>query len=265
MKKILLTVILALLLIVPCRAERVPILMYHDFSDEYTGDFVVSSARLEEHLTALENAGYHTVTFAELIDYVYFGGVLPDQPVLLTSDDGYTGVLTLAAPCAACHAMKLSCAVIGSLAGVNGHFAFDVPVPANVEIVSHTFMLHDRSGWNGVVCPDGDVLRYEQILTEDCAVMRHTCAERFPYTASVLIYPHGAYSAESERIFRSLGYVVTVTCERGVADVRRGDAESLHRMPRISVWQSMTGEELLKGIQENETLQGTAFSKSFPL
>lgn len=238
----------AVLLAVPCRAERVPILMYHDISDTHTGDFVLPSSRFDEHLTALDNAGYCTVTFADLIDYVYYGGELPEHPVLLTSDDGYDGVLDPAASIAARHGMKLSCAVIGSLIGQNGHFPLTA-VPDNVEIVSHTYALHDRAGWNGVVCPDSDLLRYEQILTEDCGVMRQTCAEAFPYTSSVLIYPHGSRSPESERIFHSLGYVVTVTCEDGIADVRQREPESLYALPRISVWQNMTAEQLLEMIE----------------
>ena len=105
MKRMFAGILCAVLLAVPCRAERVPILMYHDISEARTGDYSVTPVRFEEHLAALENAGYHTVTFADLMDYVYFGGNLPDSPVLLTFDDGYDGVLTFAAEIAARHGM----------------------------------------------------------------------------------------------------------------------------------------------------------------
>ena len=247
MKRMFAGIVCAVLFAVPCRAERVPILMYHDISEARTGDYSVTPVRFEEHLAALENAGYHTVTFADLMDYVYFGGNLPDSPVLLTFDDGYDGVFSSAAEIAARHGMTLSCAVIGSLVGQNGHFPL-TDVPDNMEIVSHTFALHDRPGWDGAVCPDADLLRYEQILTEDAEAMRQTCGEAFPCAASVLIYPHGRFSAESERVFRSLGYTVTVTCGTGIADVRRGEPESLYTLPRISVWQNTTAEELMSAI-----------------
>lgn len=249
MKRFFSALLFILLLAIPCRAQTVPILMYHDFTTNAAGEFAVRVSRFDEHLTALENAGYRAVTFADLIDYVYFDGSLPERPVLITSDDGYTGVLELAAPCAVRHGMTLSCAVIGDLAGVNGHFPFDTVIPDSVEIVSHTFALHDRAGWNGAVCPDAEILRYEQIVTEDCEAMKQVCGERFPLTASVLIYPHGSYSVESERIFHELGYVATVTCDRGIADVRRGEPETLYALPRISVWQDMTGEKLVEMIE----------------
>lgn len=252
MKCFFLSVLFAAFLTVPSPKQAVPILMYHDFTTDAAGEFAVTVDRFDEHLTALENAGYHTVTFADLIEYVYFDGDLPENPVVITSDDGYTGVLELAADCAAEHNMTLSCAIIGSLAGINGHFALDAPIPDNVEIISHTFALHDREGWNGIVCADSMFSGYRKILTEDCETMKQVCEERFPYTSSVLVYPHGTYSDKSEQILHDLGYAVTVTCDRGIAKVGKGDAESLYEMPRISVWQNITGEMLLEMIESSK-------------
>lgn len=258
MKYILLLLFSAVFLLSSCgsrtpeNVRSVPILMYHDFTTGSPSAYAVTLERFDEHLTALENAGYRAVTFDDLINYVYFGGGLPENPVLITSDDGYAGVLTLAADCAARHSMPLSCAVIGSLSGVNGHFSFKEPIPDNMEIVSHTFALHDRAGWTGMVCPEADLWQYEQILAEDCAKMNEVCREAFPHTSSVLVYPHGAYSAESERILHKLGYVVTVTCDVGTAEIRQGEPESLYTLPRLSVWQNMTGKQLLEIIESHQ-------------
>ena len=94
-----------------------------------------------------------------------------------------------------------------------------------------------------------DVWMYEPILEEDCAEMRNLCAERFPLTEWVLIYPHGHYSAESERILHAQGFRVTVTCDPGIAQLRRGDAESLYLLPRISVWPGMTAADVLARVE----------------
>ncbi len=243
MKNFPIFLLLAGMLALPCRAVSVPVLMYHDFTEDVPGTFAVTAARFDEHLSALEEAGYTSVTFGEVIDYVCFGGELPEKPVLITSDDGYTGVVTLAAEIAGRHGMGISCAVIGELAGTAGHFSPDEGVPDNVELVSHTFALHDREGWDGVVCPDGQE-GYEELLAEDCRKMTEILGE-----IPVMIYPHGAYSAESERVLHELGYAVTVTCDRGVADVRRGEESSLYAMPRVLVWQNMSGEGLLREIE----------------
>ena len=136
--------------------------------------------------------------------------------------------------------MTVSCAVIGCLSGVNNHFSLNGDLPSNMEIISHTFALHDRT-----LTFAPDLGTYEQLLTDDFRKMCDRYASRFPQTAAVLVYPHGAYSAESERILHQLGIPVTVTCDPGVAVIEKGRPESLYALPRISVWKDMEAKELL--------------------
>ena len=84
----------------PADTVRVPILMYHDFTSDEVSDspYTVTIRQFEEHLTALTDAGYTSVTFENLLDFVYFGEDLPENPVLITADDGYLNNLTVAAP-----------------------------------------------------------------------------------------------------------------------------------------------------------------------
>ncbi len=229
----------------PADIRAVPILMYHDITAESSSDnaFTVPLDFFDEHLSALSDAGYTSVTFADLIDFVYFDGDLPERPVLITSDDGYTNILTLAAPAAARHGMTISCAVIGSLSGINNHFSLNDKIPSNIEIISHTFALHDRT-----LTFAPELGTYEQLLTDDFHRMRELCGTRFPYTSTVLVYPHGAYSAESERILHKLGVLVTVTCDAGVAVIEKGNPESLYALPRLSVWKNTKIEELIANI-----------------
>lgn len=226
----------------PEDTRAVPILMYHDITDTSSANnaFTVPLDRFDAHLAALSDAGYTSVTFADLIDFVYFGGELPEYPVLITSDDGYTNIITFAAPAASRYGMTVSCAVIGCLSGVNNHFSLNGDLPSNMEIISHTFALHDRT-----LTFAPDLGTYEQLLTDDFRKMCDRYASRFPQTAAVLVYPHGAYSAESERILHQLGIPVTVTCDPGVAVIEKGRPESLYALPRISVWKDMEAKELL--------------------
>lgn len=251
MKYILCAIICVALLVVPCRAVNIPILMYHDISDTRTDAYTLSPELFDEQLRALYGTGHNTVSFAELIDYVYFGVELPNKPVLLTFDDGYDGVIDYAAPIAEKYGMKISCAVIGGLVGKNGHFQMS-DIPANVEPLSHTFALHDREGWDGMVSELPDGTEYESIISDDCAKMNSAFGEKFPTISSVLVYPHGSYSEESERILHSAGYTVTVTCKRGIAKVYHGRPESLYTLSRIPVWRDTDTKQLLEMLSEED-------------
>ena len=87
--------------------------MYHNLAQEGSGNDTISVQRLEEHLAALQDAGYTTITFQDLLAYVEQGTELPEKPVLLTFDDGYESNYTLAYPLLQQYQMKATIFVIG--------------------------------------------------------------------------------------------------------------------------------------------------------
>jgi peptidoglycan/xylan/chitin deacetylase (PgdA/CDA1 family) len=69
--------------------------MYHYLSDpppganRYRRDLSVSPALFEQHLVYLKEQGYQTITLYQLLYHLTQGAPLPDQPVIITFDDGY--------------------------------------------------------------------------------------------------------------------------------------------------------------------------------
>jgi len=78
------------------RQLRVPILMYHHISvppagaDAIRRDLSVAPELFASHLEALAKGGYETITLRQLVDHLTRGLVLPDKPVVITVDDGYS-------------------------------------------------------------------------------------------------------------------------------------------------------------------------------
>lgn len=79
------------------RAARadVPVLCYHqirypaDGDTEYVRSLLVNPEVFDEQLTALQNAGYTTITAEQYEAHIARGAELPPKPVLLTFDDGH--------------------------------------------------------------------------------------------------------------------------------------------------------------------------------
>lgn len=79
------------------RTLQVPILLYHHimpFSPElasasidYLSLWMLAPETFNAQMTYLEEHGYHTITFNQLFDALYYGGPLPPKPLLLTFDD----------------------------------------------------------------------------------------------------------------------------------------------------------------------------------
>ena len=96
---------------------QVPVLMYHHISEDVATDMVISPARFEAHMAALKEHGWNSVTIRQLIEFGEQGTPLPDHPVLITFDDGYTSNLELAAPILERHGLNAVIFVIGINAG----------------------------------------------------------------------------------------------------------------------------------------------------
>ena len=255
MRKIFLYLLAAWMLTAPAAGHsvKVPILMYHHFTEESTASpNECSAARFREHIAALSGAGYHTVTFADLLGFVYNGTELPQKPVLLTSDDGYASVPERALPILQEYGMGISVAVIGGMAGKVGlipHFSLEEAEvwKGTVEPVSHTWQMHERNDCcYGVLTSAGTL---HPAFLRDFQKIRQA-ADSFPMMGQVFVYPYGKYSAESEAVLTILGYRVSVTTEYGIAEVTAGVPDTLRLLPRIGVCGEMTAETLLAALDE---------------
>jgi len=78
------------------RMIQVPILMYHHITpysstnplSDYLPTWVVPPERFSQQMDYLKMHGYHTITFNQFFDALYYGGPLPSKPIMLTFDDG---------------------------------------------------------------------------------------------------------------------------------------------------------------------------------
>ena len=88
----------------PNRTLEVPILMYHRIAvlngDEpsVTVGLTVDPGEFQLQMAWLHDQGYTTITQLQLYNALMKGAPLPDKPIMLTFDDGYRGIATVAAP-----------------------------------------------------------------------------------------------------------------------------------------------------------------------
>ena len=70
---------------------QVPILMYHhlDADEANTNDMTITPQKFREDMEAIQRLGFTTVTFQDVIDFVAGNRILPQNPIIVTFDDGY--------------------------------------------------------------------------------------------------------------------------------------------------------------------------------
>lgn len=257
----------------PAAAEtysaQVPILMYHNLAQEGSGSDTISVQRFEEHLAALQDAGYTTITFQDLLAYVEQGTELPEKPVLLTFDDGYESNYTLAYPLLQQYQMKATIFVIGVSMGKDTykdtgqamipHFtqeqAAEMEASGFVAIESHGYDIHEVQGRDPEPLRVGILPRedesewdYAAFLQEDCQTMTDLLGK----TPGVLAYPYGYASELSEVVLHEMGIYATVTIEEKINTIIKGLPQSLRQMGRFYMTEDISAPELLSMLSGGE-------------
>src|SRR5450759_971943 len=77
---------------------EVPVLCYHRISDGKKGDYTISPATFTAHMKVLADSGYHSISPAQLYDYLVYNKVLPEKPVVISFDDSRVEHSVIAAP-----------------------------------------------------------------------------------------------------------------------------------------------------------------------
>lgn len=80
-----------------------PILLYHHLGDTKSTDpavteYFVGAEQFTDEMQTLFDLGYRTITVTELVNAIRHGGNLPNKPVIISFDDGFESVNTIAYP-----------------------------------------------------------------------------------------------------------------------------------------------------------------------
>ena len=77
---------------------EVPVLCYHRIEAGKKGDYTVNPATFTAHMKILADSGYHSISPAQLYDYLVYNKTLPNKPVMITFDDSRVEHALIAAP-----------------------------------------------------------------------------------------------------------------------------------------------------------------------
>ncbi|NMA34135.1 MAG: polysaccharide deacetylase family protein [Clostridiaceae bacterium] len=252
-------------------SANVPILMYHHIDDEVTNSSVVTPGRFEEHLAALKEAGFSTITLHQMASYVENGEELPENPVVITFDDGYRSNYELAYPLLKKYGMAATINVIGVSMGadtykdtgvpITHHFNFDeareMMKSGLIDIQSHSYDMHnsetlDSDYRQGVYMKTGESEgEYIAAFRSDFERSRKEIEANTNSKVIAYAYPNGFYTTLSEVLLSEMGVKITLTVEEGMNTVIKGLPQSLRAMKRYRVAEDISGSELVDRIRSD--------------
>lgn len=227
----------------------VPIIMYHGLIKDrkLQTAYFIHPDKFEQDLKYLKDHGYTTILMADLINYVENGIALPQNPVVLTFDDGYYNNYYYAYPLLQKYDMKAVISIIGSFtdrfslvkeSSVSySHITWvminDMIASGNIEIQNHSYDLHSyNKGRKGVMkksSESGD--QYTAFLKADVGKLQQRISDMTGKSPDVFAYPYGFFSAESDNILRDMGFKSTLGCTEGLNYITR-DTDCLFKLKR---------------------------------
>jgi peptidoglycan/xylan/chitin deacetylase (PgdA/CDA1 family) len=207
-----------------------PVIMYHAVSvkPSKAGEYIITPKMFESDMEYLAAEGYTSVSAEDVLKFVRYGAPLPKRPVLITFDDGHSGVFHYLKPTIERMNLKVTLNIVGDYTDRETDAPDRSPEYSSMswselgelvsdplfEVGSHTYSMHNLNG-SRLGCkrrPGESSEAYRSALSEDAGKLQAAIRERLGVTPIVFAYPFGFISEESKPILSGLGLNVLLTC-----------------------------------------------------
>ena len=246
----------------------VPVLMYHHLNDSGEGSSTIQTETFRAHMEAIKDAGYQTVSLEEIYNYVWYGTPLPENPIAITFDDGYTSNYELAYPILKELDMQAAIFAIGVSVGkdtykdtnyeMTPHFSWkqanEMISSGLITVQTHTYDFHQWPPYEA----EGSAARenvlplageteehYMEAFGADLSRARQELEQETGQNCYVLAYPEGASTTLSAVVAAQSGIRMTFSTTAETSTLVKGLPQSLLNIPRYGI-DDMTADELLR-------------------
>jgi len=224
---------------------RVPILMYHyveyvkDKGDTTRISLNIPPYIFEEQIKTLISANYTFITNEELADAISGKSKLPQNPILLTFDDGYDDFYTDVFPILKKYNIKATNYVISGFLNRNNHLTDsetrEIIDSKLVEIGAHTV----HHSWL-----KGKDIKYS---SQEVLDSKKELEEKFKIKVVSFAYPFGAFDKDAIEAVKKSGFKSAVSTVPGADQSLENEFFLLRLRPG-----ARTGDSLLTWLKQKE-------------
>lgn len=248
---------------------KIPVLMYHHLTYDSSkwNESCISPDKFREELLYLKLLGYNTILFREYISHIESGTTLPENPIIITFDDGYKSNYDYAYPLLKKYDMKASFFIIGwsvgrkfhkdSVTPINEHFdwqqAEEMLSSGLIEIQHHSYDLHNPSNkidyGLGVEKLEGEsVDKYRNRFISDLDKLSVQIENQLNGEVYAFAYPYGIHNEYSEEVLKEKKFVFTLTTEKGISDF----SQSTYLIKRLNMTNKVDSRNLIRELAKEQ-------------
>lgn len=188
--------------------QGVLIFEYHRVNDDTAGKdpYSLSRSEFQSELNYFKDNGYNTISLMDFIRAQKYGEPLPENPVILTFDDGYEDNYTNMMPMVQAMGMKATMFMPTNYIGKKGYVSWDQlrqMQQKGIEIGSHTA--------NHLPLTDMD----EEAISNEIKLSKLLMEWNGMQTIYFFSYPNGAYNDAAIEALKANDYLAAVTGDAG--------------------------------------------------
>jgi len=219
--------------------NKIPIIGLHEIADEIEIPIELSTANFEILCKTLQDFGYETITFSDLLKHIRYGRTLPDKAAIITSDDGYQGNYTNAYPILKKYGFVMTVFLVTGVVAdedasrmnntvFNKRTNVERPMliwpeiyemdDYGCEFLSHT-VNHIRLG-----------LATDEEMLDELMVSGQDIEEKLGKDVDFFAWPFDNYSEEKWPLIKEAGYEGAVRYWGGIEDTRTLDLRNIKRV-----------------------------------
>ncbi|MBI1375925.1 MAG: polysaccharide deacetylase family protein [Frankiales bacterium] len=219
----------------PGAATAVPVLLYHDVTDEPGDPYAVDHATFLRHMRAVAASGRDPLTVDHYADALAGRAPMPSRPVLVTFDDGYPEFPRAVDSLARAGVAAATVYVTTGEAGTPGRvrWADLAALPEWVQVGAHS-RTH----------PQLDVLPRSRLLDE-VAGSRDDVEQRLARPCTSFAYPHGHH----DRSVRSAVVEAGFASACGVKNALSHPHDDVFAIARVTITRTTGDDELAQYLE----------------
>jgi peptidoglycan/xylan/chitin deacetylase (PgdA/CDA1 family) len=219
-------------------ADSAVVLMYHRFAEDSYPSTSIRLDQFEAQLAHLEERGYNVIPLADLLAAIESGAELPDRSVIITIDDAYRSIYTVAHQRFRDYAFPYTVFVATDAvdAGQPAYMSWDEM--RELEEDGVTFANHGAAHRSTLEV--GDFASEDERLSlvrADVEKGWQRLSEELNPLPGAFAYPYGEYDAATAGLIREMGYISFG--QQSGAISTSSDTRSLARFPMAEAFGSM--------------------------
>jgi peptidoglycan/xylan/chitin deacetylase (PgdA/CDA1 family) len=195
--------------------QAVPVLTYHRFGDNCDSPLCMPAEVFEAQLRYLKKNGYHSVSPAEMLEFLQYRRALPKKSVWITMDDGYRSTYQVAYPLLKKYGFTATLFIYTDFVGASRlavTWSQLKEMQANgFTIGSHTMTHSDLTKPR----PEESEVEFIKRVRRELEGSKRIIDKKLQQDTFVLAYPFGYYDRRAINLAQEAGYIMAASVRRG--------------------------------------------------